>query len=119
MRIVPDSMIGGWANQADLLGFSLLPANGGMGSTAGAYHERVQQLSLRLGGDTAVVLGYVIAHELGHLLLGVQSHSRSGIMSHPFDGRELLLASQGLLRFTPSQAKRIREMLQVTDLMRR
>jgi hypothetical protein len=111
MRLVPNSMIAGWANQHDLLGFSLAPADGGMGFIAGAYHERVQQLSQRLGGDTALVLGYVIAHELGHLLLGAQSHFPSGIMSYPFDRKELRLASQGLLRFTPFQAKQIRERL--------
>jgi hypothetical protein len=112
-------MIGDWANQHDLLGFSLVPADGGMGFIAGAYHERVEQLSQRLGCDTALVLGYVIAHELGHLVLGAESHFPSGIMSYPFDRREARLASQGLLRFTPSQASRIREMLQATELVRR
>jgi len=112
MRIVPDSMLGPWPNHHALLGFALLPVDGGMGSLAGAYHERVQRLSRRLGGDSALVLGYVIAHELGHLLLGAQSHFHSGIMSYPFDRSELRLASRGLLRFTPSQAKRIHERLQ-------
>jgi hypothetical protein len=119
MRLVPNSMIGGWASQHDLLGFSLVPADGGMGFIAGAYYQRVQQLSQRLGCRTALVLGYVVAHELGHLVLGAQSHFPSGIMSYPFDRKELRLASQGLLRFTPSQSNKIREMLQATYLWRR
>lgn len=112
MRIVPNSMIVPGANQNDLLGFSLVSTDGGVGFTAGAYYERVQQFSVQLGGDTALVLGYVIAHELGHLLLGANSHLRSGIMSYPFEHRELLLAAQNRLHFTPPQAKRIRERLQ-------
>jgi hypothetical protein len=111
LRIVPNSMIGAWAGGHALLGFSLVPATEEMGSIAGVYQERVAELSRRLGGDPAVVLGYVIAHELGHLLLGADSHSHSGIMSYPFEGRRLVLASQGRLGFTPPQAKRLRKRL--------
>jgi len=59
--------------------------------------------------DTAGVLGHVIAHEIGHLLLGVQSHSRLGIMQPHWYGGELRKASRGNLLFTPEQSEAMRE----------
>jgi hypothetical protein len=111
IRIIPDSMIGGWATQCDALGFALVPADGREGYLAGAFYERIERVAPRLGGDPALILGYVIAHELGHLLLGANSHFRSGLMSYPFERREWLLASRGRLRFTPPQVERILERL--------
>jgi hypothetical protein len=51
-------------------------------------------------------LGDVIAHEVGHLLLGVNSHSRSGIMRANVDVRTLLLQ-----RFDKTQERIIRTAL--------
>ncbi len=111
IRIVPNRMIGDWAGQHDLLGFSLVPANGKMGVIGGAYYERIEQLSRRLGGDSALILGYVMAHELGHLLLGAHSHAPSGIMSYPLTRKELALACQGQLDFARSEVGKIRARL--------
>jgi hypothetical protein len=48
--------------------------------------------------DAAVLLGAVIAHELGHLLFG-RSHTHSGVMSPRLGPKEIRLASRGELRF--------------------
>jgi hypothetical protein len=48
--------------------------------------------------DPAVLLGAVIAHELGHLLFG-PSHTHSGVMSPRLGPSEMKLASRGELRF--------------------
>jgi hypothetical protein len=56
----------------------------------------------------ANVLGYLMAHEVGHLLLPVQSHSPSGIMRARWSRAELELAQQGRLRFTADQGELIR-----------
>jgi hypothetical protein len=58
---------------------------------------------VRLG----VLLGAMMAHELGHLLLGVNSHSREGIMSIPWDARKLQHVDLGRLGFTGEQASKI------------
>ena len=55
-----------------------------------------------------VVLGHGIAHEIGHLLLGTQRHSSSGLMQANWDARELRLAVSGLLNFSAQQAEAIR-----------
>ena len=56
----------------------------------------------------ANLLGYLMAHEVGHLLLPVQSHSPTGIMRAQWSRTDLELAQQGRLRFTRDQAQSIR-----------
>ena len=57
---------------------------------------------------TGDLLGCVIVHELGHLLLGRDSHSATGLMSAVWQVNELRQASQGILFFTDNQQNRIR-----------
>ncbi len=69
--------------------------------------------SLKSSNTTEVIktgdlLGCVIAHELGHLLLGRDSHSATGLMSAVWQANELRQASQGILFFTDNQQDRIR-----------
>jgi len=54
------------------------------------------------------LLGFVIAHELGHLLLGRDSHSATGLMAPVWQAGEVRLASRGLLFFNKDQQERIR-----------
>ena len=63
---------------------------------------------LQLAGDSAgagVVLGHVMSHELGHLLLRQTTHSASGLMQAEMD---VMRAEQGRLLFTDEQADVIR-----------
>jgi len=53
-------------------------------------------------------LGSVIAHELGHALLGPHSHSASGLMGARWSIEQLQEATQHTLSFAPQQAARIR-----------
>jgi hypothetical protein len=50
----------------------------------------------------------MMAHEIGHLLLGVNSHSRRGVMSAPWDSNKLRQAEIGQLGFVRQQAAAIR-----------
>lgn len=58
-----------------------------------------------MSGD---ILACVIAHEIGHLLLGPNSHSPTGIMMGKWSPEELRGAGWGRLVFTPQQAELIR-----------
>jgi type IV secretory pathway TraG/TraD family ATPase VirD4 len=51
----------------------------------------------------------VIAHEVGHLLLGSNSHSQSGIMIAQWHPAELQKLSMGRLLFTPDQIQKLRD----------
>ena len=80
--------------------------------TARIFFHRVRKLAARTSKDTArasvaVVLGHVMAHEVGHLLLGHNSHSLDGIMHVPWDQDELVMALQGRLLFDSAQVKQI------------
>jgi hypothetical protein len=55
--------------------------------------------------NVAQVSGHVIAHELGHLL-GLDSHSPTGIMRADWNLKHLKDATDGYLLFTPQQSNR-------------
>ena len=58
--------------------------------------------------DIGDLIGTVAAHEIGHLLLGRDSHSTQGLMSANWQPAELRQAAKGILLFDQGQANRIR-----------
>jgi hypothetical protein len=54
------------------------------------------------------MLGHVMTHELGHLLLGSNRHSDAGVMRPRWSDRDLFRAQMGALQFTSAQADRMR-----------
>jgi hypothetical protein len=70
---------------------------------AGLYAEKQY-----IGVTESVILGSVIAHELGHALLNMDSHTDAGIMRGTWDINDLLEAERGRLVFTREQAEVIR-----------
>ena len=91
--------------KADVFGFAISPI---LASVFYEYAARlaVEEEYVEFGART--ILGCVIAHELGHLLLGSNSHSSSGIMQSPWGRRQVREALTGTLLFTTEQAKRMR-----------
>src|SRR5262245_30256129 len=75
---------------------------------ATVLYDRVMRFARRYHINCGVMLGYVIAHELGHLLLPPKSHSAAGVMRAVLD---LRLASERQLRFTPQQGALILDKL--------
>lgn len=55
-----------------------------------------------------LMLGHIMAHEVGHALLPLQSHSSHGLMRAQWNRADLELAQAHRLRFTPGQAELIR-----------
>jgi hypothetical protein len=56
----------------------------------------------------AQILGNMIAHEIGHVLLNLRSHSATGIMRGDWDLQDLQDVAYGCLLFTRLQAEIIR-----------
>lgn len=108
LRILGESKVPEWAAKSKEVAFSLLPSNGAPGVFTSIYYERLLTIARRESRPVGLVLGCVIAHELGHLLLDMRGHSRTGIMSFPVTRHYLAHASQGRLLFTASQARRLR-----------
>ena len=50
------------------------------GWLATAFSDRIADAATRVGVDAGTLLGLVIAHELGHLLLGSGYHGWTGVM---------------------------------------
>jgi hypothetical protein len=92
---------------ATALGFAILDSR-----VASVLYPRVGQLAAASVVDIGTALGDVIAHELGHLLLGTGEHSLNGIMRSEFN---LLRAQQGTVFFTDDQARAIRAALGHSD----
>jgi hypothetical protein len=58
--------------------------------------------------EAAKVLGRVIAHEVGHLLLGHNAHSSEGIMRANWNKADFASINNQAL-FSPEQSERVRD----------
>jgi hypothetical protein len=112
IRIVPAPKATGLHLDADSYGFAQLPEDGGFGFAASVFAHRAETLANGNRSFLAVLLGHLIAHEIGHLLLGVGSHAPSGLMRVPWKAKELEFVRQGSLLFTSRQAESIRAQAQ-------
>ena len=77
-------------------------------STAQVFFKQVQDFARIHRVDSGLVLAYVIAHEIGHLLLPGHAHSPTGLMQAQWDKALVHNAATGSLTFTEAQAARIR-----------
>lgn len=105
IRILRVSMIMGRVSGAEALGQAIIPSGTEgpvSGGIANVFYDRVAAISWSRGPCGGTFLGDVVAHELGHLLLGPH-HSREGIMKARWTSQDLELASLCKLRFTPEQ----------------
>lgn len=64
----------------EVLGDALLDTTTGRGTLSTIYVNRVVDLARAAGTPASDLLGRVVAHEVGHLLLGTHEHSDSGLM---------------------------------------
>ena len=96
--------------RGDRMGFAVVPSDP-RARYAGVFYPMVEDAARNLDADPSHLLGAGMAHEIGHLLLGSQSHSRAGIMSPTFRQEHVRLAARGELLFNPDQARRIKSRL--------
>jgi hypothetical protein len=105
LRIIPRLFASNSAGfRSDHLGFAASSQQRGVLATI--FYNRVEDLTR--GGDPSCILGHAIAHELGHLLLGQDAHSTTGLMQAHWTRDDLKLAARGCLQFTSEQAERLR-----------
>ena len=89
-------------------GYAIPAGPGEFGVHCGVFYDRVQQIS-RQTVNEGTVLGHAIAHELGHLLLGVDAHSPEGLMRAQWTPRDLALAAQGKLLLLDGEKRKIQD----------
>lgn len=111
----------GLSNEA----MGLAPGNGPDRRLVYVFYDRVKSLAQRqvaaqVRGDIVGrapgcrILGEMIAHEIGHLLLNIPSHSETGIMRGAWDLNDLQDVAFGELLFTKQQSQVIKN-----EVMRR
>ena len=93
----------------------LVPTERALGAAAAGtklatiVYSRVEERALSGGAAVGIALGHVIAHELGHLLLGRTTHSVIGLMQPTLN---MALVRQGLLFFSEEEGQTIRAALE-------
>jgi hypothetical protein len=98
---------GGWAGRRRLTGTALGFATVG-GDTAYVVYERVKQYATDRRYGLSAVLGLVMAHEIGHLLIGDRAHATIGLMRAAWSDKDFRRAEAGGLGFTSEDSRSIR-----------
>jgi len=106
LMICPEAMLPKGRLPPGIFGFALMQP-GEPARYARLYYHRLAELADGRTVRLSVLLGAMMAHEIGHLLLGVNSHSHEGIMSIPWDARKLQKVDHGQLGFTAEQASKV------------
>ena len=108
VKLLPRKMARRLMKHHSEFGLAFTAKGEGFGSNLSIFYHRVDELAESRQASRSLLLGHFIAHEIGHLLLGSSSHSRSGLMRVPWNRGQLERASLGTLRFTTKQAARMR-----------
>jgi hypothetical protein len=111
--IIPRAMEAHWVSGPDSLGFAILPGGGKTGTVAYIFYHRVEELAATGGASAVQILGHVMAHEIGHLLLNTSTHSDVGIMQAYWQAEQMQLLIRGWLLFTDGQTRQMRSGLLV------
>ena len=108
LRLVPVSAATRAQFGDGTLGIAAQPEKGTPG-TASVFYSRAEQLARGGAASVPVILGHAVAHEIGHLLLGSNSHSPMGLMRAKWSRQDLQNAARtGNLLFTSEQTRAMR-----------
>jgi hypothetical protein len=116
IRIVSQVMIDRWRRTSSAFGMASLGEAGEFGRYASVCSECAEQMVKVEPRRSGPLLGYLIAHEIGHLLLGTLRHSAFGVMRATWNHADLEDSGRGRMFFTEKQARKIR--YQVRERMR-
>ena len=86
-------------------GFAVIPG------LASVYYGDAALLADRdeIRPQLPILLGCLIVHEVGHLLLNSSNHSATGIMQARWERKQIRQSLTGVMLFTPQQATLMRE----------
>lgn len=107
LNILSKNMAKKMASRGIAFGYAV-PLAASFGVIAGVFYDRTIREADSVGLPRHMMLGHIMAHEIGHLLLGPDSHSPQGIMSPNWRQRQILLVRTSAFLFTKEQVARIR-----------
>lgn len=90
------------------LGQPLLDRSRGTGVFATVFMNRVDRFAEVAQYSRSVVLGRAIAHEIGHLILGTDEHSATGLMREVWTVEQLVRNRSEDWQFSPAQTFELR-----------
>jgi hypothetical protein len=93
-----------------VMGFAAV-GPGQIGRVAYVIYDRVVHIARMSAARDWQLMGMVMAHEIGHLLMAPGSHSRDGLMREAWDRKELKRFDKGDFSFSASQGTEIRRAL--------
>lgn len=125
LQILPSGSRPAVSSQVDTFGYALI-GDSEMPRTASVLFANVERLAWQRLEDSSfdsvhrsiphhryvgVLLGHVITHEVGHLLLATNKHSRNGLMQAHWNANAIRDAMIGRLAFAPREENRMRKLL--------
>lgn len=113
VRLVPGRQAKNWKFSGSTCGYALVGGPDQFGRLALVDLDCVDRMAGSVERRRPAALGHVIAHELGHLLLGGGSHAESGLMSARWSKPEMNALYRGDLSFSDEEAIRLRQAVQV------
>jgi len=102
----------------DVMGISFLSEDGS-GCQADIFYEGIEGLRQKTDASLANILGDVASHEIGHLLLGTNSHASHGIMRAVWGHDELVSVTRRVLFFSEKESARMRARLGSAEARRK
>jgi hypothetical protein len=107
LRILPRHMAAKLHHSYDSLGFAQTCPDSEPACELNIFYHRIDELAAQ-GYRADRILGYVMAHEIAHILIG-PAHSEEGIMRAGWTPRDLQHISLGLsLDFSGEQSRKLR-----------
>lgn len=103
MRLNPSGLPSSNAERVQHLGRTLSTADGGQYASVSVAAVRAQAAEFGIAFD--LLLGYAVAHEAGHCLLG-PGHSNSGLMRAAWNRKDSEEMSRLSLHFTKQEARK-------------
>jgi hypothetical protein len=111
VRLLPPAEAKAWPIERSSCGLALAGAPGEHGFLAIVDAACIGRIAGSTSQAWVATLGHVIAHEVGHLLLGKDSHSPSGLMSARWTDAEQRLMVRGDLHFAAEDAAALQDAL--------
>ena len=109
LRIITAAQAEKLPAHTEAMGKALDCLPGEAGCSAYVFYRNVQRSAREGDASEYQLLGHAMAHELGHLLLGRNTHSPTGIMRARWSSPEIRTIAVSYLLFTDEQAQRMRE----------
>jgi hypothetical protein len=117
LNLLPQSMVKRSDFRDEVFGVAVEGTEKDFGFFASVFYDKAKDCAALERIDFAPFLGAVMAHELGHLLLGKHSHSNAGLMRAGWSRKQLHIAEQRGLIFAPSDARQIQNAVVTRSLV--